>query len=88
MINDLISIIGTCECLTKTPDIRYHKKDCRYRIISERNTALALLNQSLNTLKTCKWVTIDVGRKMKHYNEELVKETLNEIKHFIKETEL
>lgn len=50
--------------------------------------SLTLLNQSLHTLKTCKWVTIDVGRKMKHYNEEFVKETLNEIKHFIKETEL
>ena len=30
----LISI-GSCDCLTKTPDIEYHDKFCRYRLITE-----------------------------------------------------
>jgi len=31
------SIVGSCTCLTKTPEVKYHKPDCRYRIIMERD---------------------------------------------------
>lgn len=30
-----LSIVGSCTCLTKTPDIKFHKADCRYRLIVE-----------------------------------------------------
>lgn len=30
-----LSIFGSCTCLTKTPDIKFHKVDCRYRLIVE-----------------------------------------------------
>lgn len=30
-------IIGSCNCLTKTPLIEHHKKGCKYRLISERD---------------------------------------------------
>lgn len=33
------SIVGSCDCLTKTPEIRYHKPGCKYRILSERDEA-------------------------------------------------
>ena len=27
--------IGSCTCLTKTPDVEYHSDECRYRIICQ-----------------------------------------------------
>jgi len=35
------SLIGSCNCLTKTPEVKYHKKGCKYRLIVERNEARA-----------------------------------------------
>lgn len=37
------SIVGSCTCLTKTPDISYHSTGCKYRLIVERNMARAEL---------------------------------------------
>jgi len=34
-INDKLNIVASCTCLTKTPEAKYHKPDCRYRIIME-----------------------------------------------------
>lgn len=31
------SIFASCNCLTKTPEVRFHKKGCKYRLICERN---------------------------------------------------
>lgn len=31
------SLAGSCNCLTKTPEFRFHKKGCKYRLICERN---------------------------------------------------
>lgn len=28
-------LVGSCSCLTKTPEVRFHDEYCRYRIISE-----------------------------------------------------
>ena len=33
------SIVGSCDCLTKTPEVKYHKPGCKYRLISERDEA-------------------------------------------------
>lgn len=38
-MDTLTCFIGSCDCLTKTPDIKYHKPGCKYRLISERNDA-------------------------------------------------
>jgi hypothetical protein len=40
------SIVASCSCLTKTPDIQYHKPGCKYRIIVERNQALQALAET------------------------------------------
>jgi hypothetical protein len=34
---DSDSVVGSCDCNCKTPDIRYHRKGCRYRLITERD---------------------------------------------------
>lgn len=36
---DRDSLLASCDCLTKTPDHRYHKPSCRYRLICECNIA-------------------------------------------------
>lgn len=33
------SIVGSCDCDTKTPEVKYHKPGCKYRLISERDEA-------------------------------------------------
>lgn len=53
LANDSDSIIGSCNCLTKTPDIKFHKKGCKYRLIMERDAArkqltLANISDSIN----------------------------------------
>lgn len=37
------SPVAACDCLTKTPDIQFHRAGCRYRLIEERNSARAQL---------------------------------------------
>lgn len=39
------SIVASCNCLTKTPDVRYHKPGCKYRLISERDDARQQLDK-------------------------------------------
>lgn len=29
--------VGSCNCLTKTPEVKFHKPGCKYRLIMERN---------------------------------------------------
>lgn len=29
-------IVGRCDCLTKTPDIKFHAPDCNYRLAVEQ----------------------------------------------------
>ena len=41
LASDDDSHVGACDCLCKTPDIQFHRKGCRYRLISERNEAIA-----------------------------------------------
>lgn len=31
------SVLGSCNCDTKTPEIQFHKAGCKYRLISERD---------------------------------------------------
>ncbi len=38
--------IGTCSCLTKTPELRFHDKHCTYRLASEVIDALATTSAS------------------------------------------
>lgn len=37
---EILSIAGTCNCLTKSPDIKYHQKLCVYQLIVERNSLI------------------------------------------------
>ena len=30
-----IAVIGSCTCLTKTNEVKYHEEDCHYRLVSE-----------------------------------------------------
>jgi len=32
------SVVASCNCLTKSPDIQYHKIGCKYRLITERDS--------------------------------------------------
>jgi len=34
------SVVASCNCHAKSPEIQYHKPGCKYRIIVERNNAL------------------------------------------------
>lgn len=40
-------IIASCDCLTKTPEIKFHAKGCKYRLIMERDNAI----DDTNTLR-------------------------------------
>jgi hypothetical protein len=31
----IISMVGSCECQTKTPDKSFHDKNCRYRVLGD-----------------------------------------------------
>lgn len=51
--DDSDCIVGSCNCLAKTPDIKFHKKGCKYRLIMERDAArkqltLANISDSIN----------------------------------------
>ncbi len=37
------SLVASCNCLVKSPEVRYHKPGCKYRLISERDRAIAEL---------------------------------------------
>lgn len=45
------SVVGSCNCLTKTPDIQHHKPGCKYRLIVERDGARAAVAAQSNTLR-------------------------------------
>lgn len=32
-----------CDCLTKTPELKYHHRNCKYRIHSEKETLASFL---------------------------------------------
>jgi hypothetical protein len=36
---DSDSIVASCDCLTKTDEVKFHRKGCKYRLIQERNSA-------------------------------------------------
>ena len=55
-------IVGSCNCLTKTPVIQHHKRGCKYRLIVERNEAREQrdrLADCLIHLKDKDWFTDD-----------------------------
>lgn len=39
-------IVGSCDCMAKTPGIEHHKKGCKYRLIAERDDALLRLRDA------------------------------------------
>jgi len=47
------SFVGSCTCLTKTPDIQYHKPGCKYRLICERDEARAALSGRTVSCSQC-----------------------------------
>jgi hypothetical protein len=30
-----VDMVGSCTCMTKTPEIEYHKETCKYRMLRE-----------------------------------------------------
>lgn len=50
--------IASCSCMTKTPDIEYHDKHCRYRVLEEARRRLAELETELANIKA-PWKDID-----------------------------
>lgn len=45
------SIVGSCDCDTKTPELKYHKPGCKYRILTERDEAREQLAQAKELLR-------------------------------------
>lgn len=50
-----VAIIGSCSCMTKTPDAAFHSEDCKYRIIVDAlslatNHAAILAQRDARTL--------------------------------------
>ena len=43
---DSDSLVASCDCLTKSPEVMYHKVGCKYRLIRERDEA----REAVNTL--------------------------------------
>lgn len=48
------SIIGSCDCLTKTPDYTFHNEYCKYRLIIEKDEAIETKKMALETLSEIK----------------------------------
>jgi len=42
---DSDSIVASCDCLTKTNEVKYHKPGCKYRLICERDDARSVANE-------------------------------------------
>ena len=56
----ILSIAGTCSCLTKSPEIVYHQKLCTYRLIVERNSLIEI-NKLLIAVTRAANVYVDSG---------------------------
>lgn len=39
--------VASCTCLAKTPEVGYHKEDCRYRVLNEAHRRIELLESAL-----------------------------------------
>lgn len=50
------SEVGSCDCLTKSPDIQHHKKGCKYRLIVERDEARKLMREYASEVERLKGV--------------------------------
>lgn len=52
MYNDLLGkidrlTVASCSCFVKTPDIEFHKENCKYRMISEIRQEVEKLIQQI-----------------------------------------
>lgn len=47
------SIVASCDCLTKTNEVQYHKPGCKYRLICERDDARAALSGRTVSCSQC-----------------------------------
>lgn len=47
------SLVAACNCLTKTPEVKYHKPGCKYRLISERDAARQFIEEVAHFLFNC-----------------------------------
>ena len=45
------SIVSSCNCLTKTNEVKAHKPGCKYRLISERDEALNVVHDICTALR-------------------------------------
>lgn len=50
---DSDSIVSSCNCHTQSPDIKHHKKGCKYRLIGERDRAMMELEVERIRLAAC-----------------------------------
>lgn len=50
-VQKCIYLVGSCDCLTKSPEPKYHDKTCKYRIIHELIDENERLEKELRDLK-------------------------------------
>jgi hypothetical protein len=60
------SIVASCNCVTKSPDIQFHKKGCKYRLIVERDSLTAELASAKAELEEAKSLLILATPYMRH----------------------
>ncbi len=49
-IDEKIKGMVRCSCLTKTPEVSFHKEDCTYRIVNEMEAEIAELKKGLQSI--------------------------------------
>lgn len=47
----IFGIGGSCSCLTKTHEVKYHTPLCKYRLLMDAHAEIVKLRQEIDTLK-------------------------------------
>jgi len=63
---DSDSIVGSCNCMTKTNKATHHAKGCKYRLITERDEVRQLVRQLQSELRNANQ---DYSKLARHHNK-------------------
>ena len=47
----MFGLLGSCSCVTKTPDYRHHRDDCRYPVLCEVGEFIEEQNRVIEDLR-------------------------------------
>lgn len=47
----MFGLLGSCSCVAKTPDYRYHADDCSYRVLCEVGEFIEEQQQEIDRLR-------------------------------------